>query len=127
GRAPDGSTLLRVFLGRWGQEDALAADDAALIAKARSEAETRLGATGEPTLARVRRWPHGMPQYVLGHLDRVARIEAALERHPALALAGAAYRGVGIPDCIVSGEAAAERTLTALRAGRRPALVGAAD
>jgi oxygen-dependent protoporphyrinogen oxidase len=126
-RAPERFVLLRVFLGRWGQEDMLATADAALLALARAEVATRLGANGEPTLARVRRWPHGMPQYVLGHLDRLARIEAGLAAHPGLALAGAAYRGVGIPDCIASGEAAAQRTLASLRAGRRPALIGAAD
>jgi oxygen-dependent protoporphyrinogen oxidase len=49
-----------------------------------------------------------MPQYELGHLERVARVEVALERHPGLAVAGAAYRGVGVPDCIRSGEEAAE-------------------
>jgi oxygen-dependent protoporphyrinogen oxidase len=57
-----------------------------------------------------------MPQYVLGHLDRVERIDAALSRHPGLALAGAAYRGVGIPDCIHSGEEAA-RSLARSLAG----------
>jgi oxygen-dependent protoporphyrinogen oxidase len=55
-----------------------------------------------------------MPQYVLGHLDRVERIEAVLEAHPGLAVAGAAYRGVGIPDCIRSGEEAAEAVVRAL-------------
>jgi oxygen-dependent protoporphyrinogen oxidase len=49
-----------------------------------------------------------MPQYVLGHPDRLEQIDGALEEHPGLALAGAAYRGVGIPDCIASGEHAAE-------------------
>ncbi|HEU0116543.1 MAG TPA: protoporphyrinogen oxidase, partial [Thermomicrobiales bacterium] len=127
GRAPAGSALLRVFLGRWGQEDALAGSDAALIDTARAEVAARLGARGAPVLVRVRRWPHGLPQYVLGHLDRLARIDGALARHPMLALAGNAYRGVGIPDCIASGEAAADRTLAALRAGQAAALVGAAD
>jgi oxygen-dependent protoporphyrinogen oxidase len=69
--------------------------------------ELRLvGADAEPTFVRIHRWPRAMPQYVLGHPERLRRIEAALERHPGLALAGAAYRGVGIPDCIASGEAA---------------------
>jgi protoporphyrinogen/coproporphyrinogen III oxidase len=126
-RAPEEFVLLRVFLGRWGQEDMLATPDAGLIDLARAEAAARLGVQEKPVLARVRRWPHGMPQYVLGHLDRLARIEAGLAGRPGLALAGAAYRGVGIPDCIASGEAAADRTLAALRAGRRPTLIGAAD
>jgi oxygen-dependent protoporphyrinogen oxidase len=57
-----------------------------------------------------------MPQYVLGHPQRVERIDEALVRHPGLALAGAAYRGVGIPDCIASGEAAAESIVRSLAA-----------
>ena len=65
-------------------------------------------------LTRVHRWHRGMPQYVLGHLDRLEQIETALAAYPGLALAGAAYRGVGIPDCIASGEAAAESVVRAL-------------
>ncbi|HEU5433815.1 MAG TPA: protoporphyrinogen oxidase [Thermomicrobiales bacterium] len=126
-RAPEGYVLLRVFLGRWGQEDALAGSDAALVDTARAEVTTRLRASGDPVLVRVRRWPHGMPQYILGHLDRIARIDAALASHPRLALAGNAYRGVGIPDCIASGEAAADRALAPLLAGRPAALARAAD
>jgi oxygen-dependent protoporphyrinogen oxidase len=60
-----------------------------------------------------------MPQYVLGHLDRLARIDASLEAHPGLAVAGAAYRGVGIPDCIGSGEAAADAVARSLAAAAR--------
>ena len=71
-----------------------------------------MGINQEPLLTRVHRWQHGMPQYTLGHLDRLAAIEARLAHHPHLALAGAAYRGVGIPDCIASGEEAALRILT---------------
>jgi oxygen-dependent protoporphyrinogen oxidase len=62
-----------------------------------------------------------MPQYVLGHLGRLERIEAALAPHPGLAVAGAAYRGVGIPDCIASGEAAAESVARVLGRGREAA------
>ena len=114
GRAPAGWALLRVFVGRYGQEGALSHDDGDLLALARAEVEGRLGARGDPGLARVRRWPRGMPQYLIGHGERVARIEAAVGGHPWLALAGNAYRGVGIPDCIASGEAAAERVLAGL-------------
>jgi oxygen-dependent protoporphyrinogen oxidase len=57
-----------------------------------------------------------MPQYLLGHLDLLARVDEAVAQHPGLALAGAAYRGVGIPDCIASGEAAAESVVRALAA-----------
>ncbi len=82
--------------------------------------ELRLhGIAAEPTLAHVQRWSRGMPQYVLGHPERLERIDAALERHPGLAVAGAAYRGVGIPDCIHSGESAAETVARALAGARR--------
>jgi oxygen-dependent protoporphyrinogen oxidase len=113
GRAPEGSVLIRVYLGRFGERDVTKKRDRALLALARGELEL-LGISAKPTLTRVRRWPHGMPQYVLGHPERLARIDAALERHPGLALAGAAYRGVGIPDCIDSGEQAAETVARAL-------------
>jgi protoporphyrinogen/coproporphyrinogen III oxidase len=102
GRAPKGFALLRVYLRRIPE-----GDDGTLVGLARSELRA-LGIEAEPELTRVHRWPKGMPQYVLGHPERLERIEEALERHPGLALAGAAYRGVGIPDCIESGERAAE-------------------
>ncbi len=108
GRAPDGMALIRVFLGRFGQEPLLADDDA-LVATARAELQETLGVAVSPALTRVHRWPNGMPQYTMGHLDRLATIERSLAGDPAIALAGAAYRGVGIPDCIESGEAAAVR------------------
>jgi protoporphyrinogen/coproporphyrinogen III oxidase len=109
GRAPDGFALLRVFVGRAGQEDALDRSDGELVAIARDELWQTLGIVATPHLARLFRWPDGMPQYTLGHLDRVAVVERSQAALPGLAVAGHAYRGVGIPDCIASGEAAAER------------------
>jgi len=107
GRAPAGSALVRVHTGRFGGRDTSAEPDDELVALAREEIRL-LGVTADPSFVRIHRWPRSMPQYVLGHVDRVERIEAALESHPGLAVAGAAYRGVGVPDCIGSGEAAAE-------------------
>lgn len=107
GRAPEGAVLIRVYAGRYGERDLTLEADEELIALARAELAV-LEIAAEPILTRVQRWPRGMPQYVLGHADRLARIEAALQEHPGLAVAGAAYRGVGIPDCIRSGEEAAE-------------------
>lgn len=107
GRAPEGSTLLRVFIGRAGQEVALAGSDDDLVALARTEARQVLGITAAPELARVSRWLQGMPQYTLGHPDRLHTIDDRLAAHPGLFVAGAAYRGVGIPDCIRSGDEAA--------------------
>ena len=109
GRAPDDRALLRVFLGR----HELSQDDGDLVRLARDEVGI-LGIGAEPVLTRTQRWPRAMPQYVLGHPERLARIDAALERHPGLALAGAAYRGVGIPDCIHSGEEAARAIASSL-------------
>jgi protoporphyrinogen/coproporphyrinogen III oxidase len=107
GRAPDGRALVRVYAGRFGGRDLTTEPDAVLVELARDELGT-IGISAEPVLTRVHRWPHGMPQYVLGHPDRLEQIDEALDEHPGLALAGAAYRGVGIPDCIASGEHAAE-------------------
>ena len=73
-----------------------------------ARAQRSLGITAAPVLTRVHRHPHAMPQYVVGHLDRVGRIEARVAALPGIVLAGAAYRGVGIPDCVRSGEAAAD-------------------
>jgi len=111
GRAPQGHVLVRVFVGGALDPAVLDLDDAALEALARDEVAEILGARGGPGLARVERWHGSMPQYHVGHLDRVARIDAAVAAHPGLALAGAAYRGVGIPQVIASGQAAARRCL----------------
>jgi len=107
GRAPEGQTLVRMYAGRFGERDVTRLGDDELVGLARDELGL-LGIGAEPHLTRIHRWPRGMPQYVLGHPERLARIDEALERHPGLALAGAAYGGVGVPDCIRSGEEAAE-------------------
>ncbi len=113
-RAPDGHVLLRAFIGRAGQPDPTVQDDDTLVAVAREEFRDILGIRAEPTLRRVYRWPLGMPQYTMGHLDRLAVIEARIKTHPGLALCGNGYRGVGLPDCIASGERAAERVAAAV-------------
>jgi len=117
GRAPEGSVLIRIYAGRFGERDLTVDSDHDLVALARDEVR-RTGVTAPPTLTRVQRWQRGMPQYVMGHPDRLERIDAALTAHPGLAVAGAAYRGVGIPDCIRSGEAAAESVVRSLAGAR---------
>ena len=112
-RAPEECVLVRVYLGRFGGRDVTSDTDDELVAGARAEIAF-LGVSARPVLTCVHRWPLGMPQYVVGHPDRLERIDSALAGHPGLALAGAAYRGVGIPDCIASGEAAAESVVRAL-------------
>jgi oxygen-dependent protoporphyrinogen oxidase len=118
GRAPAGRSLLRVYLGRFGERDVTADSDEELLGRARRELRV-LGIDAEPDRTWIHRWPRGMPQYLLGHPERIERIDAALERHPGLALAGAAYRGVGIPDCIHSGEEAARSLARALAGAPR--------
>jgi oxygen-dependent protoporphyrinogen oxidase len=116
GRAPDGCALLRVFLGGALNEAVLDRSDDELIAIARVELAALLGARGEPLWTCLARYPRAMPQYHVGHLARVDAIDHALARHPGLALAGGAYRGVGIADCVHSGEDGAVGLLDALAA-----------
>jgi len=106
-RAPPGHVLVRVFLGGVFDPAALVLDDGAMVELATREASDLIGATGEPQFVQIDRWADAMPQYHVGHNERVARIEAAVESHPGLALAGAAYHGVGIPQVIASGRSAA--------------------
>lgn len=108
GRAPDGMLLARLFLGRAGGSDPTAAADHELVTTAREELLATHGIAASPVAHRVYRWPDGMPQYTLGHRDRLHRIEERLRGLPGIHLAGASLRGVGIPDCIVSGWAAAD-------------------
>ncbi|MCI0335406.1 MAG: protoporphyrinogen oxidase [Planctomycetes bacterium] len=112
GRAPEGAALIRVFIGGALQPELLDLPDHELRQLALDELRDLLQITGEPLLTDIARWPRSMPQYHVGHLDRIARIEELAARHPTLALAGNAYRGVGIPQCIASAESAAERLAT---------------
>lgn len=120
GRAPEGCVLLRVFLGGALDPQVMTLDDDAIVALARHDVDDMLGARGSPRLVRVERWGHAMPQYHVGHLGRVARIAAAVQRHRGLALAGAAYTGVGIPQVIASGQAAAQACLASSAPADRP-------
>jgi oxygen-dependent protoporphyrinogen oxidase len=110
-RAPEGHVLIRGFLGGMLNAGTLAEADDALVARARAELGEALGIRAAPVLTRLHRWPASMPQYRVGHLARVETVERASSALPGLSLAGAAYRGVGIADCVRSGEAAAERAL----------------
>jgi oxygen-dependent protoporphyrinogen oxidase len=116
GRAPADRVLIRVFLGGAERPDQLELNDATLIQKAMADLGKLLGIEGAPELTRVVRWPRSMPQYHVGHVELVRRIETLAARWPTLALAGNAYHGVGVPSCIHSGEHAAQRVLAALGA-----------
>jgi protoporphyrinogen/coproporphyrinogen III oxidase len=100
-----------VFVGGALNEAVLDVDDGTLAATARREVAGLLGITGEPLFVRVVRYPRSMPQYHVGHADRAEAIERAVARLPGLRLAGGAYRGVGIADCVRSGEAAVDALL----------------
>jgi protoporphyrinogen/coproporphyrinogen III oxidase len=115
GRAPAAMLLVRAFIGGALQNGMMNLSDAEMIAAARDEFANLLGVTAEPLLTCVRRWPDSMPQYAVGHLARVAEIERVAGGIPGLALAGAYLRGVGIPDCIASGERAAEAIFAQLQ------------
>jgi oxygen-dependent protoporphyrinogen oxidase len=114
GRAPAGTVLMRVFVGGAMQPDLYELDDDAIEAMVLDELSSLLGARGTPLLLRVARHPRAMPQYTLGHLDRVATIRRRLTRHHRLTLAGNAFEGVGIPDVVRSGQDAADTLLRAL-------------
>jgi oxygen-dependent protoporphyrinogen oxidase len=111
GRAPEGHDLLRVFVGGVRRPELLDLDDAGLVALARRELGRFLDWRAEPVFARVDHWVAAMPQYTPGHGARVRAIEERAARIARLALAGNAYGGVGIPDCVRSGEAAADALL----------------
>jgi oxygen-dependent protoporphyrinogen oxidase len=106
-RAPDGYALIRVFVGRAGQD--IPWNEKDLLALAKEELNLTLGITSEPIISRIFMWDKAMPQYNLGHPEILKRIDAALENYPTLALAGNGYRGIGIPDCIHSGELAVNK------------------
>jgi oxygen-dependent protoporphyrinogen oxidase len=107
-----------VSIGRAGAEAGLQRDDAALATQAHEELGELLGAPLPATAASwVQRWGGALPQYAPGHLDRVAAARAALADRPGIALAGAAYDGVGIPACVASGETAAEDLVKSLEDG----------
>lgn len=108
-RAPSGYCLIRVFVGRAGQESDITWDDTSLLELAREELNLTLGITSNPVVSRVFIWEQAMPQYNLGHPEKLARIKTVLEKYPGLALAGNGYQGIGIPDCIHSGQLAVER------------------
>ncbi len=109
GRAPTGDVLFRVFMGGATRPDLLEKDNGELLSIADRELHDLVGVRGDAKFARVARWPNIMPQYHVGHLALIDRIETAAALLPGLELAGNSYRGVGIPHCIHSGEQAAER------------------
>ena len=115
-RAPADQLLVRCYVGGVGREEILTRDDEQLAATVRGELKALCGISAEPMYTEVNRWWKGMPQYTIGHLDRLSQLDAALSRYPGLVLTGAGYRGVGIPDCIRDGAIAAKRVIQDLLA-----------
>jgi len=113
--APSGTVLVRTYLGRAGT-GILEHDDDALVAMSRQALRRSMGIAAEPRMVHVVRTPAGLPQYAVGHLARLERVEAGLAHLPGLLVTGAAFRGVGLPDCIRQGEVAADSILAAAAA-----------
>ena len=120
GRTPPGKAVFRAFLGGIRNEALLTETDEALVAIVRRElseilGEKIIGIEIEPEYAQVARWRRAMAQYAVGHQERAARIAARVAALPGLRLAGNAYDGIGIPDCIRLGRQAARELLAANR------------
>jgi protoporphyrinogen/coproporphyrinogen III oxidase len=111
-RTPLGGILLRAFFGGDAGAALLAEPDSAILSMARHQLARVLGRLPEPDISLVRRWPRSLPQYTVGHLDRVKQLEAQLGSFPGLHLTGNAYHGVGLPDLIRDGLAIAWRLST---------------
>ncbi len=115
-RAPPSRVLVRCYLGGVGREGLLEREDPAIVTMVREELAELAGIKAAPTYATIYRWWRGMPQYHVGHEDQLRLIDAALADHPGLFVAGAAYRGIGIPDCVRDGTDTAKKLIDVLAA-----------
>jgi oxygen-dependent protoporphyrinogen oxidase len=113
-RVPDGTTLLRCFLGGMDDAGILSESDDAILAAVVEELHDIAGFRAAPAFSRIYRWPRSMAQYTVGHPARLAELEARTAAIPGLQLAGNAYTGIGIPDCIRMGRQAATAISKAL-------------
>jgi protoporphyrinogen/coproporphyrinogen III oxidase len=113
-RAPDDRALLRCFVGGARNEQILQTPDEELTRIIREELQQIIGLKADPLFTRVYRWKGAMAQYGVGHLERLKRIETLLQQLPGLTLAGNGYRGIGVPDCVRSGNDAANKALLAV-------------
>jgi oxygen-dependent protoporphyrinogen oxidase len=119
GRSPGPDwSLIRAFVGGADGQQLAVADHDRLVATARDELASLAGITAQPALVRSQSWQGGFHQYTLGHLERVSRAESALSAHPGLYLAGGAFHGIGLNECIDSGRRAADAALGFLSANQ---------
>lgn len=114
GRAPEGHVLLRVSLGGAGRQATTGMSDQQLLAAARSELTGTLGVTADPVLASIHRWELVMPQYTVGHRQRMQDVQHLLSAHPGVVTAGSGFHGMSVPDCIGSGQQAARAVIAQL-------------
>ena len=120
-----GLEIVRCSVGRIGEEALLQRDDAELAGLAAADLAAATGVRGDPADVRVSRWGGALPQYTVGHVERVRRIRASVAGQPGLAVCGAVYDGVGIPACIASARLAADQVLAYLGSRHpRPTHVG---
>jgi oxygen-dependent protoporphyrinogen oxidase len=110
-RVPDNRIVARCFLGGMDGASVLEETDAAIVTDVTAELQEIAGITAKPRFSRISRWPKSMAQYTVGHGERLAEIQARVAAIPGLYLAGNAYTGIGIPDCIRMGKSAAESIL----------------
>jgi protoporphyrinogen/coproporphyrinogen III oxidase len=117
-RAPGGMVLLRALLGGWNRPEVVDWDDDRLAAAVRAELRQSLRVEAGPVFRHIVRWPRAIPQYHVGHLDRVSRIDSLASAHPGLFLAGNSYRGIALPDCVEQAGIVSARVAAWLKESR---------
>jgi len=110
-RTPDDSILIRCFIGGSRNEELVFLDDKDMLKMIREELRDVMGISAEPILTRIYRWEKAMPQYIIGHDERVSRIEQSISKYPDMFVTGSAYRGGGISECIKNAQLTAESVL----------------
>jgi oxygen-dependent protoporphyrinogen oxidase len=114
-RAPPGQVLLRAMCGGWNRPEVVGWDDTRLLQAIRADLRLAMGIVVPPLFHHIVRWDRAIPQYHLGHLERVAWIEERIARHPGLFVGGNAYHGVAVNDCTEQAEIAASQVASYLR------------
>jgi oxygen-dependent protoporphyrinogen oxidase len=107
--------LLRAFVGGANHEQLVGLDDDEMLRIIREELKDIMGVEGDPILTKIYRWEKSMPQYLVGHLEKVARIEERTNLQPGLFLTGCAYKGIGISDSVHDAEIIAEKAVEYLK------------